>query len=137
MRANRIKKKLEKKVIGLLGENLVVRRNQIDNTTDGLDMYGEPTEPSTYTNYAEEEIRFFIDKVGFDESNSSIGGISDKSRERILVYCSSDTTINIGDHILYPYGGTIEYEVEQISPERYKDISIYLEITAYRVISTT
>jgi hypothetical protein len=130
-------KRVEKKVIQKLGQDVTIRRNQYstDDTT-GLDFYGEPLVPSGYTDYDERTIRIVVDEVKLVEELTTIGGITNAKKELLKCFISQSEEIAIGDIIYYPAGGTKAYEIDQICPYVLDEQVIVSEVIARRDITT-
>lgn len=136
-KSRKIIKKLEKKVIKNLGQDVTIRRNQyFTDNTDGLDLYGEPSDPDNYTNVDYRTIRIVVDRIKEVEELTSVGGMSSPKKEILCCYISQSEDIAIGDVIYYPAGSEKQYEIDEIEPYVLEDEVLILEVKARRDLTT-
>jgi hypothetical protein len=135
-KSQRLVKKLEKKVIKQLGQDVVFRRNQETGDTVGFDAYGEPLVPSGYVNYDERTIRIVVDEIKYDDELKSIGSIPDQKREILKCFISQSEDISIGDVIIYPSDSEVNWMIYKIVPNVFQDQTVVFEVEAYRDATT-
>lgn len=147
-KGDRLKKKLDKKVITKLGADTILYRFNIgtsDNphypetdATVALNKYGEPIDESGEiieefnSRYAAHSIRITVDEIKLDESLTSTGSRPDKLREKITGFISSTFDLQIGDKIAWPASGTVLYDVEIIRPNILQGVNVITGFDAFR-----
>lgn len=128
-----LQKKLDKKVIKRLGQDVVRRRGIPSNDTSLLDRYGEPDINTPISGaYEDKTIRIVVTYVKVDEMETSIGGMSDQKKEKIRFYLSYQEDIAIGDEIFFPFEATRQYTVDVVKPNYLEDGNVIFQIEAGR-----
>lgn len=151
-KGSRLKKKLDKKVIYKLGAETVILRFNLatsgnpfypsDDVTTATNMYGEPIdvdgEPivDKVDKFKSYPATIVVDELKLDDEKTSMGGVSDKKRERLIGACSSSFGLQIGDKVVWPPLSNIEYEVDIISPSILQGIEVITEFKAVRDVRT-
>lgn len=128
-------KKLEKKVMKRLGQDIVYRRRLVDNNTSELDRYGEPIDRSG-NDLEESTVRIVVISIALDETLTSIGGLSDQKKEKLKCYISQSVDVQIGDQIFFPYSVNKVYEISMLKPSVFQDDFVIWEVEALRDATT-
>ena len=147
-KGDRLKKKLDKKVITKLGATTILYRFNLgdaDNphypstdATVALNKYGEPIDAagsvitdfdSKYTAYS---ITITVDEIRLMEALTTTGNRPNKLKEKLTGFISSDFDIKNGDKISWPASGTILYDVEVVKPNILQGVNVITGFDAFR-----
>lgn len=147
-KGDRLKKKLNKKVITKLGATTVLYRFNLGDAanphypstdaTVALNKYGEPIDASgdivtdfddRYTSYS---ITITVDEIRLMDELTSTGDRPDKLKEKLTGYISSDFDLQIGDKIAWPASGQVLYDVEVVRPNILQGVNVITGFDAFR-----
>ena len=146
--ADRLRKKLDKKIIKRFGALTNVFRYNLGDTSnpfypdtkaeDSSDIYGEPIKSDGSLElefkkvFINNQYRIAVEFIGYDEYSSSVGGLALEKKEKLRAYISSGDDLRIGDKVEWPKDSHILFDVVKSEPFFLNDVNVIVEFEAHR-----